>query len=87
MKKILFAIVITVMMSFGAKAQRVDGFVNEWDNSRTIATPEIPWGAVGFILQDVNAYNEPLGDGLLILTALGGGYALARKKSKKKFKN
>ena len=82
MKKILFAIVITVMMSFGAKAQRVDGFVNEWDSSRTIATPEIPWGAVGFILQDVNAYNEPLGSGLLIFTALGAGYTLMRKKRK-----
>jgi hypothetical protein len=44
--------------------------------------PWIPPFVVGNIINDVNAYDTPLGDGLLILTVLGAGYFLRKKKIK-----
>ena len=83
MKKILFAISFVTMMTIGANAQR-DGFFSGYDNidENRIGggVPTIPYGAnVGGITGDVPA-NTPLGSGLLILGALGAGYAVARRK-------
>ena len=84
MKKILFAIAIVLTMALSANAQRSDGFFGNWDygmNDRdhTISgiSPALPGGAPGDY--DGNQ-SAPLGTGILILTALGAGYAVARKK-------
>ena len=87
MKKILFAIAIILMLGTSANAQgKRDGFFSTgWDdNTRTgvddvilPTTTLVNGGAYG------NDYDAPLGSGLLVLTALGAGYAVARKKSKK----
>jgi hypothetical protein len=80
MKKIFLAIAIVFMVSFGAKAQS-DGFfreggVDDYSGRTDSPTPIVPTGQVGTI-QDTNA---PLGSGLLILTAMGAGYVIARRK-------
>ena len=84
MKKILFAIAIVLTLGFTANAQssKNDAFVTEWDNSswnRTTVMPAILGGTLGDLEGDQPA---PLGSGLLVLTALGAGYAVARKRKK-----
>ena len=84
MKKILFAIAIVLTISLTANAQgsKNDAFVADWGNSNNR-----DWGSsLDLILpttfgstQDV---DTPLGSGLLVLTALGAGYAVARKRKK-----
>ena len=85
MKKILFAIAIVLTISFTANAQgRKDAFFNDWSSSnddqwRTVLTLTLPSGDLGLIEGDPGA---PLGSGLMVLTALGAGYAVARKRKK-----
>lgn len=79
MKKILLAIALVITMSLGANAQG-DGFVADWAASGDLfrsmeILPLLP--GVHGVEVDVNA---PLGSGLLVLTALGAGYAVARRK-------
>lgn len=85
MKKILFAIAIVLTVSFTANAQgQQDSFV-DWDTdwTRTTYTPSIPTGALGGIIGNQSSDPQaPLGSGLLVLTALGAGYAVARKRKK-----
>ena len=83
MKKILFAIAITMMLGLTASAQGRDGFFNTFDNgynNREVGDPlgiENPGG------HGLTTNTEtPLGSGLLVLTALGAGYAVARKRKK-----
>ena len=68
-------------MSFSSLAQRSDNF---WVDDNFIRNDDdLPWLttiAVGHVLTDNDANNTPLGSGLLVLTALGGGYALTRKR-------
>lgn len=80
MKKILLAIALVLTMGFGAKAQfgLTDAFFNDWAQSdlmRTTTLINLPTDHG--ITEDVSA---PLGSGLLVLTALGAGYAVARRK-------
>ena len=87
MKKILFAIAIVITIGLAANAQS-DGFFRNWDNGineRSGSDPSIglPNG------QDLvsgttygNDQSTPLGSGLLVLTALGAGYAVARNRRK-----
>ena len=87
MKKIIFAIAIVLTIGLTAGAQGgIDGFFGTSSNdiygNRT-TTPGfssdpivLPGGDFG-LTQD---QPLPLGSGLLILTALGAGYAVARKK-------
>ena len=82
MKKILFAIALVIVLGFGANAQ--DGFFKSNDggyenrgsggsgNSANMALPNHG------LTDDQTA---PIGSGLLILTALGAGYALRKKRS------
>ena len=84
MKKILFAITLTITLGLTASAQYSDGFFNDWDNGldRTGIGNEI-----GFVLptshgNGLDTPSAPLGSGLLILTALGAGYALKKKHEK-----
>jgi hypothetical protein len=85
MKKILFAIAIVMMLGMTANAQR-DGFFSDYDNydgerATSGFTPSVPGGDPG-IVGDVTADPVPVGTGLLIMTALGAGYAVARKRRK-----
>ena len=82
MKKILLATAFIMMMVFGANAQGRDGFFSNYDNgygtrlgeSLDIENP----GGHGLTTNQ----DTPLGSGLLVLTALGAGYAVARKRKK-----
>ena len=84
MKKIILSIIFAVMMGFCASAQ-MDNIVTDWEelNRATFdVTPLLPVAVIG-INNDPLAYDPaPLGDGLLILTALGAGYFLRKKKIK-----
>ena len=83
MKKLLLALAIVLTMGLTANAQR-DGFFNDWDDVgngldkintyEPLRDPGLPGGHGG---GDTPA---PLGTGLLVLTALGAGYAIARRK-------
>ena len=82
MKKILIATALIIAMSFGANAQRGgrDGFFNDWDDvsnglDRAGELPGLP-GSHGLTGDE----PAPLGSGILILTALGAGYALTKKR-------
>ena len=82
MKKILFAITIVMMLGFTANAQGRDSFFNDWDNNSNRSVddgvfPAVLGGELGGLTGNQDA---PLGTGLLILTVLGAGYAVARKK-------
>ena len=83
MKKILFTIAIVLTMALSANAQR-DGFFGNWDNDgdRTFGgdNPGIYVPSGNNPGQYDTNQDAPLGSGLLILTALGAGYAVARKK-------
>ena len=85
MKKIIFAISFVTMMVINANAQR-DGFFSSYNNSYLYedrlseGLPTLPYGAnVGGLSGDVTA-QVPLGTGLLVLTALGAGYAVVKRK-------
>ena len=81
MKKILFTIAILFAMVLGANAQGSDSFFKNLDNNdRT--DPDIYFTLPNHYDQYNNDANAPLGSGLLILTTLGAGYAVARKRKK-----
>ncbi len=83
MKKILLATAFVMMMVFSASAQRggTDGFFSDYNNNLR---------ETGDAFNDINQTmpsghglltdSVPVGSGLLILTALGAGYAVARKR-------
>lgn len=79
MKKIIFAIAIIAAMTFSASAQS-DGFFRSsgYDNYEN-RDPEISDIIIPNHFGNTDG-DAPLGTGLLILTALGAGYAVARKK-------
>ena len=83
MKKLLIALAIVLAVGLTANAQR-DNFFNDWDDVSNgldkINTfdnldkgPVLPGHGGG----DTPA---PLGSGLIVLTALGAGYALTKKR-------
>ena len=81
MKKIFLFTAIVVMFGFSGTAQR-DGFFNDWYDieERNYNLPEFP---------DVHGdlYNNdaaPVGSGVLILTTIGIGYAVLKRKDVKK---
>lgn len=70
-------------MALSANAQ-MDGFFNSNDNGNNGGReggtlPMLPGGKVGEYGADQPA-TAPLGSGLIILTALGAGYAVSRRK-------
>ena len=85
MKKIVFAIVLVLTIGLSASAQ--DFFIKSGESygDRTGSgsgdisgvTPAFPKGSVGGENGDQPA---PLGSGLIILTALGAGYAIKRSR-------
>lgn len=84
MKKILLATAFILVLGLGANAQSgTDGFFGNWNNDGNRGDspqfPVIPSSeTVGGIQGDQS--GAPLGSGLLILTALGAGYVVARKR-------
>ena len=83
MKKFLFSIVLTITLGFTASAQfniNTDSFFNDWEQSDRLEV-----GGFSFVLPSTHGFgvdtpSAPLGSGLLILGALGVGYAIARKR-------
>ncbi|MBP5643874.1 MAG: hypothetical protein J6X10_06580 [Bacteroidales bacterium] len=78
MKKLLFAIALIITMSLGANAQKDGFFGSNADNEDVYRNLED-----GIALPNVHGsssdFDAPMGSGLLIMTALGAGYALRRK--------
>ena len=83
MKKFLFTIALTITLGLTASAQfniNTDAFFNDWEQSERLMD-----GGFSFVLPASHGFGEdtpsaPLGSGLLVLTALGAGYAVARKR-------
>ncbi len=85
MKKIVLAIALVLAIGLGAKAQigLSDAFINDWAQSDLLRD-----GGLGLILPGLpgehggtgDVPGAPLGSGLLILGALGAGYAIIKKK-------
>ena len=83
MKKFLFTIALTITLGLTASAQfniNTDAFFNNWDDSDRFSE-----GGFSFVLPashgfGVDTPSAPIGSGFLILTALGAGYAVARKR-------
>lgn len=78
MKKILLVIAFVLTMSFNINAQ-TDWFVGGYDGSirDEDVFPILMAGNVGSFTDDVPA---PVGSGLLVLTLLGAGYAVGKKR-------
>ena len=84
MKKFLFSIALTITLGLTASAQfniNTDGFFNNWDDNED----RFSSGDLSFVLPANHGFGEdtpsaPLGSGILVLTALGAGYALKKKR-------
>ena len=81
MKKIYLTLVLVIVMSFNVFAQHSDGFFktnddlyNRMDNPNGMLN--MPSGVLGA----TNNESAPLGNGLVILAALGAGYAIKKRK-------
>ena len=81
MKKVLLSVALVLALGLGANAQR-DNFFNDWEDfgnglDRTSLTiDDLGLPAEHGLIDNLGA---PLGSGLLILTALGAGYALRKR--------
>ena len=83
MKKLLLSLALVMALGLGASAQR-DGYFNDWDDVSNgldkintfepVRDPGLPGGHGG---GDTPA---PLGTGIAVLTALGAGYAMLKKR-------
>lgn len=86
MTKILFTVLVISMALF-ANAQETDGFFSSFNNEDMNRTgtsgPNLimPTSILGST--DNNPATAPIGSGLLVLTALGAGYAISKKKNVK----
>ena len=85
MKKLLLTLAIVMTIGFSANAQH-DGFIQNdagdyaGSGDRSTTLPMLPEGRVGIENGDQSA--TPLGSGLLIMAALGAGYAVARRNTR-----
>ena len=82
MKKKIFVIAILMTMAFCANAQR-DGFFSGYNDDLINRDIDDINGMLVMPNSNIGSYSNesaPLGSGLLILTALGGGYVLTRRK-------
>ena len=78
MKKILFAIALVVTMGFCASAQ-IDGYFQPSGDNIRLTDPD---NGIDISMPKHNENTDqgaPLGSGLLILTAMGAGYALRKR--------
>lgn len=82
MKKILFAIALVLTIGLTANAQGRDAFFGNYDNDNNRSVDlgiGLPLGSQMSENPTNNDDPAPLGSGLVILTALGAGYAVARR--------
>lgn len=86
MKKILFAIAIVFMVGFGAKAQYFgnDNLFNDWNDignglDKFDEYDNLRGGGPGIPSHGGSDTPAPLGSGLVVLTALGAGYAMKKR--------
>ncbi len=80
MKKLVLSIALVLALGLGASAQR-DSFFSDWEdvgNGLDRIEDILPGLPNNHGLTD--DIEAPLGSGLLILTALGAGYAVAKKR-------
>ena len=83
MKKFLLSTALVLTMGLAATAQfNNDAFIKDWDDSDRIVD-----NTLSFVLPTNHGFGSdapstPLGSGLLVLTALGAGYALKKKREK-----
>ena len=85
MKKILFAIALVMTMVLSASAQS-DGFFSSWDNANYNGDRDLPGIGlpIGVEMNDKPTTEDPsapLGTGLLIMTALGAGYMVVKRRN------
>ena len=80
MKKILFAIAFVMMVSFGANAQSDGWFKSGGEDNYSGRTGTDIVLPSGHGLQDDQTGSVPVGSGIFVLTALGAGYAIARRR-------
>lgn len=78
MKKVLLSVALVLALGFGAKAQS-DNFFNDWEDFSNGYDREIDYLLLPNEHGLIDNQGAPLGSGLLILTALGAGYALRKK--------
>ena len=88
MKKIVLSIALVLALGFGANAQigLSDAFFNDWAQSDMLRD-----GGLGLMLPTLpgdhglggDVPGAPLGSGLIILSALGAGYAYRKRKDYK----
>ena len=83
MKKIFLTIALTLGLTMGAMAQ-TDAFFSDYEsfsNREGGDNPDLPMLPEGH--GEIGNQNTPLGSGLLILTALGAGYAALKRKEER----
>lgn len=83
MKKIYLTLVLTLSMSFNVFAQYSDGFFNyneDYSYNRLIESDDMVLNLPQNPIGTPNNESAPLGNGLLILTAVGLGYAIRKRK-------
>ena len=78
MKKIILAIALVITMGFGANAQSDSFFKSDNGNAGSGNRDDFGMALPGHGLNDDQ--QAPLGSGMLVLTALGAGYAIARRR-------
>lgn len=90
MKKIILAVIIVMSIGVYAKAQRSDGFFNNKDlynGLRALPTPDADPTTLP-ILPAFDGNNTPaqapLGTGIFLLTALGAGYAISKRRKEER---
>ena len=83
MKKIYLTLVLVLSLSISVFAQRSDGFFSNIDDDAVYSRLDDINGQLNLPTRPIgDPYNEPaapLGSGLLILTALGAGYAIKKR--------
>lgn len=82
MRKRIFLTAVIFMLASGLSFAQSDGFFSEWENleNRGIIGDDMP------NLPGIHGVNydqsAPLGTGILILTALGASYTVAKRKTR-----
>ena len=86
MKKVILALAFVLTIGLGASAQRGDGFFNNWDDLGNGLDKYddfdngLRGGGPGTPGHGGGDQPAPLGSGIVVLTALGAGYAVAKRK-------
>lgn len=78
MKKVLLSVALVLALGLGANAQN-DNFFNDWEDLSNGYDRDIEYLILPNEHGLLDNQGAPLGSGLLILTALGAGYALRKK--------